>query len=55
MRELGLGSPNSFSLIEENSGVDYIFSHPDEQIAPEKKKLMVGLPILRLESLFFRW
>ena len=51
MRELGLGSPNSFSLIEENSGVDYIFSHPDEQIAPEKKKLMVGLPILRLELL----
>ena len=42
MRELGLSSPNSFSLIEETSGVDLIFSHPDEQIAPEKKKQMVS-------------
>jgi len=42
MRELGLTSPNSFSLIEECSGVDLIYSHPDEQIAPEKKKQMVS-------------
>ena len=42
MRELGLASPNSFSLIEENTGIDYIFSHPDEQIAPDKKKLIVS-------------
>jgi len=30
MRELGLGSPNSFSLIDEATGVDHIFAHPDE-------------------------
>jgi len=41
MRELGLSSPTSFSLIDEQSGVDYIFNHPDEQIAPEKKKQLV--------------
>jgi len=40
MRELGLSSPTSFSLIEESTGIDHIFSHPDEQIAPEKKKSM---------------
>lgn len=40
MRELGLTSPTSFSLVDEATGVDLIFSHPDEQIAPEKRKSM---------------
>ena len=43
MRELVLSSPNSFSLIDETSGIDLIFSHPDECIAPERKKKMVSL------------
>lgn len=42
MRELSLTSPNSFSLIDETTGIDHIFSHPDEQIAPEKRKQMVS-------------
>ena len=42
MRELGLSSPNSFSLIDELTGIDHIYSHPDEQIAPERKKKMVS-------------
>jgi hypothetical protein len=38
MRELGLSSTSTFSMIEEQSGVDLVFCHPDEQIAPEKRK-----------------
>ena len=30
MRELGLSSPTGFSLIEEQTGIDHIFTHPDE-------------------------
>ena len=43
MRELGLSSPTGFSLIDEQTGIDHIFTHPDEQIAPEKRKKMVSL------------
>lgn len=45
MRELGLSSPTGFSLIDEQTGIDHIFTHPDEQIAPEKRKKMVSIKI----------
>ena len=38
-RELGI--TGQFSLIEERSGVDLVFAHPDEQISAEKRKLLV--------------
>ena len=40
-RELGI--TGQFSLVEERSGVDLIFSHPDEQIATEKRKQIVSV------------
>ena len=60
MRELGLSSPTGFSLIDEQTGIDHIFTHPDEQIAPEKRKKMVSIRIyflgteLNLEILMCR-
>ena len=42
-RELGI--TGQFSLIEERSGVDLVFAHPDEQIATEKRKLLVRYSI----------